>query len=154
MAKRRTTTAYVDKEGKLIPRQQWVELRMDDNYRLLTEYKNERFQVFAKWNGEIPFANDIPRSEWKPYELEVFVMVYSDIDGRELAQPQLKRDELACERFKTADEAIEASGEFLKRYVGLTEEEIADTEPLRDADGSKAEHLVTKDEAAVLLGTW
>lgn len=155
MAKvRRATTAYVDKENKLIPSAQWRELRENDDYRLLSTFQNDRFKVMAEWDGSIHHAAQIPRAEWKPYALEVYIVMRQDIDGRELDEPVIKRDGLACERFKTADEAIAAAHAFLKRYANLSEEELAATEPLKDADSNAAEHIVTEEEAKTTLGCW
>lgn len=151
---RRSRTAYVDKEGTVISRGAWDKLRQDSKYVALAEFQNDRFVVIAEWHGEIMFAGDQPRDQWKPFALEVFVVQRTDLDGRELPEPTLKRDALACDRYRTEEQAIEAAGAFLKRFAGVDDKTLEEMKPLSDDLGSKAEHVTTREEAASTAGCW
>lgn len=151
---RRSRHAYINREGDIITSGEWTRLQQDKAYRTLAEFENDRFKVMAEWQGEILNAADIPREQWKPYALEVFVVQRSDIDGRELAEPKLVRDALGCDRFKTGDQAMEAAAAFLKRFAGVDDKALEEMKPLTDDVASKAEHIPTREEAAMALGSW
>jgi hypothetical protein len=151
---RASKTAYLDRDGKLIQPSKWKTLREDKTYCTLAEYENDRFRVVAEWVGSIADASNIPRADWKPCALEVFVVQRSDIDGRELPEPVLKRDTLACERYRTGEEAMNAAVAFLKRYAKVSDAELEEMKPLSDAVSSKAEHIPTREEASSTQGCW
>lgn len=106
-------TAYVDKWGDIIRPSEWRELHKDKAYVVYGEYEAGRFRVTAEWNGEIPYANDIPRSEWKAFELVVQIKSTHDRDGHELPEPVWVKDVISCEKFKTREETLEAMKDWL-----------------------------------------
>lgn len=117
MAVRKTTTAHLDKSGKIIYKSEWTERRADKDYWLLHETDSPRGHlVSAEWSGVIHNANRIPKSKWAPWALEVKFISKFDENGAELDEPVISRDELACETFTTLEELEKAYNAFIQRY--------------------------------------
>lgn len=120
-AVRKTTTAHLDKSGKIIYKSEWEERRADKDYWLLHETTSERGHlVSAIWSGVIYNAHRIPKSKWAPWSMEVKFVSKTDENGAELDEPTITRDELACESFATLGELENAYNAFIQRYCGAT----------------------------------
>lgn len=118
-AVRKTTTAHLDKSGKIIYKSEWEERRADKDYWLLHETTSERGHlVSAIWSGVIYNAHRIPKSKWAPWSMEVKFVSKTDENGAELDEPTITRDELACESFATLWELENAYNAFIQRYCG------------------------------------
>lgn len=121
---RRTTTAYLDKKLAIITKGEWRERHEDKDYALLHETVTKNCVVQATWSGRIENAHRTPKAKWAPFALEVSVIMRTDGDGRELSEPVIKRDELACESFVTLADLEAGYKAFLKKY---TEKEFTGT---------------------------
>lgn len=116
---RKTTTAHLDKSGKIIYKSEWEERRADKDYWLLHETTSKRGHlVSAEWSGVIYNAHRVPKSKWAPWQLEVKFVSKTDENGAELDEPTITRDELACESFATLGELENAYNAFIQRYCG------------------------------------
>lgn len=159
MARSKVTTAHVDKSLNVIYKSEWEALREDKEYWLLGQAESKSQKVEAIWLGRIENAHKIPKSKWAPYALEVSVISTTDSDGRELKEPKVSRDPLACEQFRTFEDLKEAYNAYIAKYMGLGPEELSpgkpdpappEPEPEDDDDYSAEDEDYSDDDSPVV----
>lgn len=98
--------AFLNKEGKIISKLDWTQLRSSPSYCNIRKYEGEKVVVNAYWSGRISDATDKPQEYWYPFKVDFYnVIVTGDRPGT-FKSKQVLDDLMSC-CFKTEGSALD-----------------------------------------------
>lgn len=118
------STKYIDRNGNVITKERWKELRADESYCTVCAYDNGVVNVKVRWSGVVHKAENLLPAYWTVF----YLLVYNyKTDGTMVVDP-VDSDQ----PFATEAAAAEAYASFLSRW---TESEY-DGETLIEVDNT------------------
>lgn len=148
-------TIYINRDGAMIPKDDWEARQKDDNYRIVRTYDNGEVYAEIVWVGRVVNPDDTWPDMWKIFQINVFN--YNEF-GDKIADPvmfgkwysNLLSAESDFEAFlvKWTDSHINEDG----KYVEADNLLAPPPAPNLDAPTSDIEHIKGLTEDGV--GAW